>query len=391
VRRFVAGDPLRGLACLAVIAVHTANGAVWSTGYASGPHPLNYLDAFGQPVDFVLQRLPTAVFVFFALSGYLIARPFVRAFILDRPRPPIPAYLLRRALRILPLLWVTLALILIVIPQERAIPVTDVIGRLTLVSTFSHGPLAGVFGQAWSLRTEAGFYLGLPLAALAAQRLAAARLGERGRRRFVLTGCAVVSAGSLALAGLGPESHIDYIRAPHVLAFAFCPGVALAALECDSGWRPVKSGSTALALIVIALGAIALNGSAPHLWMSFALSGLGCGLLVAVPLLREREGARGPVERLFESAPLQWLGSRSYPIFLAHMAVMAELYPIVRHMSGYKTAYAALLPLTMVTTFAVAEVLHRAMERPFLRYRERRRSSPAALDAPAPIAAAVQP
>jgi peptidoglycan/LPS O-acetylase OafA/YrhL len=388
VRRFVAGDPLRGIACLAVIAVHTANGAVWATGYGKGPQPLNYLKAFGQPVDFVLQRLPTAVFVFFALSGYLIARPFVRAFVLGAERPAIGPYLLRRALRILPLLWVTLALILIVIPQERVVPVTDVVGRLMLVSGFSHGPLAGVFGQAWSLRTEAGFYLGLPLVALAAFRLGEGRWSERGRRRFVLIACAAISVGSLALAAVGPNDHLDYIRAPWVLAFAFCPGVALAALETNPDWRPIRNGATAAALAGLGLVAIALNGSVPDLWMNFAFSALGSGLLVAVPLLREREGQSGPIERLFASAPLQWLGSRSYPIFLVHMAVMGELYPLVSGMSGYKTAYAALLPLTIVTTFVVAEILHRAVERPLLRYRGRQRST---TSTPTPIPAPAQP
>jgi peptidoglycan/LPS O-acetylase OafA/YrhL len=388
VRRFVAGDPLRGIACLAVIAVHTANGAVWATGYGSGPKPLNYLEAFGQPIDFVLQRLPTAVFVFFALSGYLIARPFVRAFVFGRPLPPIRAYLARRALRILPALWVTLALILIVIPQERVVPLTDVLGRLALVSSFSHGPLAGVFGQAWSMRTEAGFYIGLPLIAIASLGLAGHRFGEAGRRRFVLAGCAVVSVASLTLASIGPGDHLDYIRAPYVLGFSFCPGVALAALECDPDWRPLRRGLSALALVALALTAIAFNGSMPRLWMSFVLSAIGSGLLVAVPLLREREGARGPVEDVLASAPLQWLGSRSYPIFLVHLAVMAELYPLVRGMSGYKTAYAALLPLTIVCTFAVAELIHRAVERPFLRYRDRRRRTAIA---PPPLPAPVRP
>ena len=140
---------------------------------------------------------------------------------------------------------------------------------------------------------------------------------------------------------------------------------------------------------MIALAAIGLNGSVPDLWMTFALSALGSGLLVAVPLLREREGARGRVEDVLAGAPLQWLGSRSYTIFLVHMAVMAELYPLVSGMSGYKTAYAALLPLTIATTFVVAEIIHRAVERPFLRYRERQRQAAPTLE-PA-IAVPVQP
>ena len=98
---------------------------------------------------------------------------------------------------------------------------------------------------------------------------------------------------------------------------------------------------------------------------------------MAVPLLREREGERGAAERLLESAPLQWLGSRSYPIFLVHLAVMSEVYPLVRGASGCKVAYAELLPLTLAVTLVVAELIHRLVERPFLRYRARRRRTPA--------------
>lgn len=390
VSRFVAGDPLRGLACLAVIAVHTAAGAVWVTGYGSGPQKVEYLRAYGGAVDWVLLRLPTAVFVFFALSGYLISRPFVRAFVIGRPLPSIRSYAMHRALRILPALWVTLALILIVIPQERVTPAGGVLARFLLVSDFAHGPLAGVIGQAWSLRTEAGFYVVLPFIALFASRFAAPRLGETGRRRFVLAGCALITAWSLLLLAVGPEGHLDWIRAPYVMGLAFCPGAALAALECDPDWRPVRRGSVALALFALGLVAIALNPLAHHVWLTFALATLGSGLVVAVPLLREREGERGAAERLFESAPLQWLGSRSYPIFLVHLAVMSEVYPLVRGASGYKVAYAELLPLTLAFTLVVAELIHRLVERPFLRSRERQRRA-AAAPAVEPLPVAVRP
>jgi peptidoglycan/LPS O-acetylase OafA/YrhL len=387
VRRFVAGDPLRGLACLAVIAVHTADGALWATGYGSGPNRIDYYHAFGGFIDYVLLRFPTVIFLFFALSGYLIARPFVRAFVLDRPLPSIRTYAFNRALRILPALWLTIGLILLVIPQERVVPAGDVLSRLALVSSFSHGPLAGVFGQVWSIRTEAAFYIAMPLIALLVWRLAGGRFGERGRRRIVLAGCVLVSVECLVVLGLGPEKHVDFVRSPHVIGLAFCPGVALAAYECDPDWRPVRHWAVALLLMLLGLTAVAFNPVMPHMWLVFALATIGCGLVVAVLLLREREGAQGPVERMFASAPLQWLGSRSYPIFLVHMAVMAELYPLIRHASGYKVGYAILFPATVAVTLVVAELMHRAVERPFLRYRERRRRVAPAVE-PLPLPAA---
>ncbi|HEX4622819.1 MAG TPA: hypothetical protein VH231_00060 [Solirubrobacteraceae bacterium] len=71
--RFGAGDGLRALAALAVVGFHAAViASAAAPGHASGP------------VWAVASHLDLGLYVFFALSGYLIARPFARSLVPER-------------------------------------------------------------------------------------------------------------------------------------------------------------------------------------------------------------------------------------------------------------------------------------------------------------------
>ncbi|MCW3040073.1 MAG: acyltransferase, partial [Solirubrobacterales bacterium] len=98
----VLGDALRGIACLIVVLYHASLGAALQLGGGYAGDPVHAFGAY----SFVTLRIgsPT-VYVFFALSGYLVGGPWVRAWLGDRPTPKLPRYLSRRARRILPAFW----------------------------------------------------------------------------------------------------------------------------------------------------------------------------------------------------------------------------------------------------------------------------------------------
>ena len=58
--------------------------------------------------DVIFLNLALGVTLFFALSGFLLYRPFAAAIARAEALPSIPAYLRNRALRILPAYWVIL-------------------------------------------------------------------------------------------------------------------------------------------------------------------------------------------------------------------------------------------------------------------------------------------
>ena len=150
--RSTALDALRAIAALLVVFMHTVLIAPEPVAHNAGLH-------------FVRSHLWVGVDIFFALSGFLIAGPFLRALLRGSALPNTGGYAVRRFARIVPAYWVALtAAVLFVAP--RPIGWGSVISHYLFLHNWVPGQSrSDVYVVAWTLGIEALFYIVVPIGA----------------------------------------------------------------------------------------------------------------------------------------------------------------------------------------------------------------------------------
>jgi peptidoglycan/LPS O-acetylase OafA/YrhL len=375
-KRFTAGDPLRAVAALAVVAFHiTLPGVVRQPngdpfGFLTGP--------------FVTLRL--GIYLFFVLSGYLLARPFIVAFHTGEPLPRLSGYTRNRLLRIVPAFWAVTLLVLIRFGDQGS-TTREVLAVFGFVQTYDEGPFTTYMVQGWTLGAEMLFYLLLPVAAIALTRT----LGRWRPSRARLLAAVAVLGGAftvILVVRITGDGRFAQRPRPPVMLFAFAPGVALAAAEVLGAgrWLHARRGS-AIAVACFAAGLallllVSLDAFRDVVWQTL-LGTLGCSLLVAGPLVLE--WTRQRTWRWLDNSLMHGLGVRSYAIYLVHVPVIKEIGDVYTGHGPWAGALRMAL-LALPATLLAAEVVHRLVEVPFLSLRARWRRSPAqsAVGEPAP-------
>lgn len=194
------------------------------------------------PFDLFIRGGDTGVWMFFALSGYLLYKPFLTTPV------DLREYALKRAARIIPGYYVALgAVVLLTMPAlffAHPLPY--------LTGTFTYDiPLRGLFGNAWTLSAEVLFYVTLPLIA----RMA------RGRETVVLSVIALTSIAAALVQRLTMTQATEWLHGsfPTVL-YAFVPGMLLAVLQVrrrEIFARLARPISLVLGVFLLALGSVA--------------------------------------------------------------------------------------------------------------------------------------
>lgn len=289
-----------------------------------------------------------AVAVFFVLSGYVLARPFLRG-----AGGPWRLYYPRRLIRLYLPVWGALACtaaLVAVVPRTAGTGYSwldATASRLTLGGLLGDATLAApdsFLGQLWSLHWEVLFSLLLPLYLVAAGWLA--RFGALGFvPLFVLA-----SVGWVA----------DAYTVVYLSVFAF--GVLLAALEDQPRRRPRPSWWW------VALGAVAVAALTVR---RYPVMVLGATATVALALGSPR------VERLLSARPACWLGEVSYSLYLVHL-------PVVLALSRWGTPVGVTVLLSVSLSLVAAAAFHRVVEKPSHRLASRLRPGPARAE---PVAA----
>ena len=223
-RRSAALDAVRAIAALMVLGMH-ANALVGDGDAGGAVHQLRY-------------HLWTGVDLFFALSGYLIAGPFLRALATGERLPGTAAYAVRRAARILPAYWVALTVLLIT-AAPGGMTSGSVFLHYTLLHDWFPGESRNLYPVAWTLGIEALFYLLVPLGALWLRARYPGPIAPATLCRWILGVAAAALAWDVvwgyAFDHVGfllrhPDAHsVITDNIPAQLAL-FCPGMLLAVL-----------------------------------------------------------------------------------------------------------------------------------------------------------------
>lgn len=402
-------DGLRAIAVLMVVGLHVGG---WAPASLQIPLPLV------PPLDLTpfVNHGGYGVLLFYVLSGFLLAQPWLKAMYLGKPRPNVRTYFKLRIFRIVPAFYACMFLTLVFYTGVY-VPAQFVYSRDGLFVLIAHlfflqflFPLSSTSfnfnSPLWTLTMEMIFYLTLPLTV---------RFFARKRWMIALPASLLVTLGWLHACRtiLQPAIQSTYTAMQHNpnmagafnlvaanrfftwqfpaqwMVFAFGITAAnlyvwyglhrprhglLAALTsawagvayCVAGWIVFLSMEYPGPLLSF-LGPTTLSDD--HLtsfswgyYLTRPLVGLGVflvviGLCLGMPWLRA----------IFSVTPLRLVGVVSYSIYLWHA-------PLIRNwvsFTGLKTLppaehYQVLLLITVVSVFLIACCSYLAVEKPFM-------------------------
>jgi peptidoglycan/LPS O-acetylase OafA/YrhL len=391
-RRLAGIEGLRAIAAGSIVVVHT-----FGEASKKGSPDLGRIGAH-------LPDLSFGVTLFFALSGFLLYRPFASAMLAENNRPSFGKYFRNRALRILPAYWVILLVCSLMLggvySRNQAGRLVD--HRITdpgllaragfFVQDYQPRTLLTGIGPAWSLAVEVVFYLVLPLLVLLAWKLGS---HQRSLRRRV--GAALVPALLLLAIGLlgkaiaafvvssppgegwsaegwGTNWHSVIERSFFCQADLFTFGMALAVLH---GLR--EQGHLGLprhwrsSAAIVALGAYLITARVSYTQEQLTYSlyntlmAFACGLVLALVVL-PAETKRSFLLRVLETRPMIALGIISYSVFLWH-------YPLIRVLRAHgltfdgRAGFFANIGIIGAITILLSTLTYRFVEAPGLRLR----------------------
>jgi peptidoglycan/LPS O-acetylase OafA/YrhL len=330
-RRIAELDGLRGVAAVGIVAAH-----LWT----------EYLPGFWAAVD-----------VFFVLSGYLITAIVLRhSLCWDF----LKSFYLRRGLRIWPIYYLLVLLLTLAgLGNARALPYYLAYVQQTPFYWGGEMPIWILMEHTWTLALEERFYLIWPMLVLLA-----------GPRR---TGYLALAIALVAVGARGAGLHWWALLA-RCDGFALGGFLAVIMAEPDVARARQRARRWAVVFTVLAALVAALLIATGHLFEGFGprtmaaratLASLGACILVMCVVRHAGHRALAPLR----SAPLVYLGTISYGIYLYH-------YPIVK-MSDTVGSSLRITPgpslwaVECILTLVTAAISWHIIERPILRLKDR--------------------
>jgi peptidoglycan/LPS O-acetylase OafA/YrhL len=344
-------------------------GIAWVTVFFS--HALTLPFAMGQ----------MAMFVFFALSGFLITGLLVEEGS-GSGRVSLGRFFARRALRLLPALGFFLVgwLAVIVVVQGHAPWTTTVPGGSAGTGTSPTVALEGVaaallyltnwaeighwftgylpLGHLWSLAVEEQFYLlWSPVVAVFVARRSRVAVGWAAGLAAVASfvDVSLRSNGFSLLVDMSTDTRAGAFLAGALLGVAWGNRARWLQFLTAFGGRP----AAAAALTILAWGSWAVDHAVPRQLfdITWASASVAAGVLVVALLAADSTGE----SRLVASPVATFIGRRSYGLYLWHYAWLTWL-------AGMGLAG---IPVALFATFATAETSWRLVERPALALKAR--------------------
>lgn len=361
-------DTLRAVGALCVLTTHAA---FWAGDYYRN-------GAWGT----FLARLDVGVAIFFVLSGFLLARPWLARAADGRDAPGARPYLWKRLLRIAPLYVVTVVLALTFIEENQDRSPSDWLVSLLMLDTFTSAGAPAGLTQMWSLAVEVCFYLLLPVLMVLLV----------GRHRVLNPGRVLV--GLAAMVGVSVWWHLDGAARAGELSLGnplqwlpaylgwFAAGILLALAQVlhargSTRWtqglvtlarQPGSCWTLVIGLMLVTATPLAgptllISPTAGESLLKNVVYGI-VGLLVVMTGVFALPG--GLYERTLGHGGGRRLGWISYGIFCLHLPLL--------HFVMWSTGWTLfegrglqIWALVLVLSIVAAELAYRLVERPALR------------------------
>jgi peptidoglycan/LPS O-acetylase OafA/YrhL len=320
--------------------------------------------------------------LFFVLSGFLITRILLRS----RTAPAyFRTFFTRRALRILPLYYFMLVVVLGLIahthpPPELAASTHHQMWLWVFLANWAQPFGANVAGLThfWSLAVEEQFYLVWPFAVLliSPRRLLWSSLG--------LSLAALLLR--LYLNAQGASIEVLYQTTPCRMD-ALLLGAAVAIAVDDAplrAWLTRRAKwCTPLAFFAFSSGALFTRGYERGVPISETIGHTFLAIAFALVILRFALPRPVPVllKHIFETPPLRSLGKYSYAMYVFHFPLGKfageRILTTVAGPGPYSVTVAMIYALAILgSAYAMAWVSYRLLEEPMLRLRDRTFSRP---------------
>jgi peptidoglycan/LPS O-acetylase OafA/YrhL len=308
--------------------------------------------------------------LFFVVSGFVLALPFIEMFQYGGRQIRLSLYYVRRLIRIEPPYLVNLILLFLVIWATKPY-ILGYVPHLVATMAYSHFLIYGdwslISGITWSLEVEAQFYLAMPLLA------GVFRIRSTTIRRLVLV-AAMVLFGLLQLWFASHAPPWILRRLDRNLLYwlqYFLAGFLLADIYAahHNDWKKKEflwdgvGVATAIVTFEIMLRHFRLHPLVPFLILLFYLSVF-----------------RGPI--LNWLLTLRWvvvIGGMCYTIYLYHEAVINHFGPPVIARIGklpFWPGFAITAVLALAAVLAVSGLMFALIEKPFMRLSSRLARSP---------------
>jgi peptidoglycan/LPS O-acetylase OafA/YrhL len=345
-------DGLRGIAILMVLGLHF-----------SGDLPFG---GYWHPVQMLLRYGWAGVDLFFVLSGFLIT-----GILLDsrESQSYFRSFYMRRVLRIFPVYYVSLIVVLLALPVWQASyrpPTSETLMFFGYLQSWYTGKFRFIVGHYWSLGVEEQFYFAWPLVIY--------YCSPRRALRIAIGGVAL----SVALRWIGLALHVDpefinhntFTRMDAVLigaitAFLLRNTATRLTMRKFAGWLWCAPP------IVIAVLWLARAGRIDPVTerFGFTLVALGFAALLVSAVLTM--GERTPLQALLTCWPLRQVGKLSYSIYIWHIFI-AELciHPLeaALHWKGPSPVHFGLI---LAAAILAGGASYYIIEKPFLRMKAR--------------------
>jgi peptidoglycan/LPS O-acetylase OafA/YrhL len=328
-------DGLRGLSIVFVIFSHAAGmlPAIFRHGTQLGP---------------------AGVTIFFVISGYLITSKLLA----EKARSgkiSLRNFILGRIFRLMPA-SMCLIVTAVILSHLGIVKLSgkELIHALTYTMDYIH-PANATLEHLWSLSVEEQFYLIWPIALLIA-----------GDRKSTAA-CVIVLLLCPIMRGLawytGDVDHLLVFRRFEFLSDALAIGCLLSLVQ---GRLPKWISSSATSIICILV--IILDCMAVRHWQPFPIIGITINSICSALIINCLVNPNLAISRHFAWAPLKWVGTVSYSLYLWQQMFLMPPYPAVPSLW--------MLALKCLGALAVATISYYGIERPIRDWGKRLYSRP---------------